>query len=166
MDGPAFVAETSPDQRRVEDWLVAHVRPGDTVLHVGIGRSSLARRLVGVPVHGVTIRPEELAAAPDLPGYTVALADKHAGPLGGPYDWIVDNNPTSYACCVLHARGYFARLGALLRPGGRFLTDREGLRWHEPHGFGIGWTVFSWWGRPLVAEHLTPRVWALRRPPG
>ncbi len=47
------------------------------------------------------------------------------------FDYVVDNNPSTFACCGRHLVDYFRSVHALLRPGGTWLTDKEGLG-HTP----------------------------------
>lgn len=171
MHGPSFLAETSPDQRRIEAVLEDLVQPGHVLLHVGVGASTLAARFAERVrrIDGITIRADERAKAValDLPNYAVTLRGKYGRGLAGmgPYDLVVDNNPTSYACCRRHADELMDTYAALLAPGGRLLTDRVGAGWAEPHGFGIGWDEWRAVAERLGlrAERLTDDVWALGR---
>lgn len=134
---------TSPDQLHIEDYLVHHLRPGHRLLHVGVGNSGLARRFAGsaVDIDGLTVSPAEVVVTCEagLTRYRVHLQDKYDPRYlpAGPYHWIVDNNPTSYACCHRHAWGWLRRAAAALSPGGRFLTHARGLQW-SANGFGLG----------------------------
>lgn len=169
----AWPDDVSPDQARIEAVLEGLVTPEARVLHVGVGTSHLARRFAGrvARIDGVTVVPEEAAraAALGLPRYRVLVANKY-GPamaaLSGPYDLVVDNNPTSYACCRAHVAALIGGLGRRLVPGGRILTDATGLAYHAPRGFGLGWAGWAALGgaNGLVAEALTTSVWALRSP--
>lgn len=92
--------------------------------------------------------------------------DKYRELPAGPYDWIVDNNPTSYACCRRHARLFLDRCAAALAPGGRFVSDRQGLRYAWGDGFGLGWVGFWINGRRrgLLVRRQTESVWTWQRP--
>lgn len=169
--------ETTPDQLRIEgvlEGLVAAAGHDLAVLHVGVGNSGLAQRFVGRVgrLEGATVSERELAhaASLDLDGYRVRLANKYAptfGDLFEPgFDVIVDNNPTSFACCRAHVDGMFRAYASLLGPLGQVLTDRTGLGWTvgnprwavtprdlrrlcEPHG--------------MTVEPVTRQVLAIRR---
>ncbi|MBX3440018.1 MAG: hypothetical protein KF861_21185, partial [Planctomycetaceae bacterium] len=45
------------------------------------------------------------------------------------YDFIVDNNPTTFCCCRQHLSTMLSSYTALLRPGGVILSDVVGLDW-------------------------------------
>lgn len=96
--------------------------------------------------------------------------------LGDGWAWVVDNNPTSFACCHRHAWRWLARLDSLPRPGGRLVTHRRGVAWRG-NGFGIGHAEFAafatfvgrrWERHPdgvrTVHRRATGRE--TRRPPG
>lgn len=161
---PAYVdidgasTATTPEQRELESRLEVRVTPEQRVLHVGVGNHSLAERLRGKVAHvdGITIVPAEVASAPARPGYAVTLCDKH-GPgieaLPGRYDWIVDNNPASFACCRAHCDRTFAAYARLLAPGGRVLTHRRGAGWATGPGWGMSWPD---WARVGLSQGLRP----------
>jgi hypothetical protein len=128
--------DTSLEQTRLDDVLVRLDLAGRSVLHVGIGNSSLAARLAGrgVRVDGITVSLREKlhADALRLPGYHVLVLNKHTPAIAAlpeRYDYIVDSHLTGFMCCERHfdvmLRGYVHRLA----PGGRILTDEEGLAW-------------------------------------
>lgn len=130
--------DTTPDQKRITRVLeAAPLGPEHRVLHVGVGNSELARRLssrVG-QIDGVTRAQAEkdMADALNLANYTVHLANKYSqafrSVVPGRYDDIVDNNLASYACCLFHLYVMFDNYLACLSPGGRILTDQEGMDW-------------------------------------
>src|SRR5437764_8596280 len=98
--------QTSVDQARIEAWLGRTDLAGKTLLHVGVGNSSLAKGLAHrvVRVDGLTAHPNEKAHADSLriPNYRVVLLNKHSRELfrlRGAYDFIIDNNLASFACC-------------------------------------------------------------------
>jgi hypothetical protein len=128
---------TTPDQSRIEAALEELAEPGSRVLHIGVGNSSLGRRFAPrvARILGTTIHEPERAAAAalGLPNYTAVRANKYAADmdrLEGPFDFIVDNNPASFACCLHHfARMWVAYVELLAVPGGRLLTAQPGMRW-------------------------------------
>lgn len=126
--------ETTPDQRRIEQYLQSMSLIGKRVLHVGIGNSGLARLFANKceSIFGITISDEELAhaASLDLKNYEFIRQNKYADQkLTGEYDLIVDNNPTGFACCRRHFAFMIRNYRASLNDGGMILTDKVGLSW-------------------------------------
>lgn len=153
---------TTADQLRIEEVLEGLVDDVDAVLHIGVGNSGLAERFAGrvARIDGATVSDHELERARSLAldGYRVELANKYAWSFRTQfeqgYDVIVDNNLTSFACCRHHVYVMLDAYAALLRPGGRILTDRGGMAWTvsnprwsiteadlrrlgEPYGFAV-----------------------------
>ena len=99
----------SVDQRRIVDELSRMDLAAARILHVGVGSSGLASRLAHrcCRIDGVTVhhREREFGHSLSLPNYRVHLVNKYSkqlASLDGPYDFIVDNNPGSYAAaCVI-----------------------------------------------------------------
>jgi hypothetical protein len=132
-------SRTSEDQRALEDYLEGQgerLAPA-RLLHVGIGNSSLAYRLHlrCRAIDGLTIMPSEKARAESLRllGYTVYELNKYSlgftRILTPGYDWIIDNNPASFACCRYHHARLLEHYRWALAPAGRVLTHRRGLDW-------------------------------------
>lgn len=128
--------ETTPDQMRIEAYLRFSRLSGRSVLHVGVGNSSLAARLSHRTrrIVGTTISSNEVAyaASLNLPNYRVELHNKYSGkPLtaGDTFDYIVDNNPTTFCCCLHHMMVMMDFYVRVLAPDGQILTDRDGLGW-------------------------------------
>jgi hypothetical protein len=144
LDDPSLVdfshQETTPDQRRIEEFIESFgPTTSDRILHVGVGNSGLARRFglrVGL-IDGVTVSEAERAAAEALllDNYTVRVVNKYAPGLRRglgheyTYDFIVDNNLTSFACCLEHVKAMFEGYRACLDAAGWILTDQGGLDW-------------------------------------
>jgi chitin disaccharide deacetylase len=128
---------TTIDQLRIEAVLEASDLRGKYLLHVGIGNSSLAQRFAKMAawIDGITISRAEKAHAESLciPNYTVVVASKYdpafSGSLPRKYDFIVDNNLSSYACCKKHFQKMMGSYARLLNPKGMILTDRRGMEW-------------------------------------
>jgi len=126
---------TTTDQWRIEAYLDRFSLRGKRILHVGVGNSGLARRLHRdvAEIVGTTVVPAECrhGESLDLPNYRVLLHNKYlaAGAPAGPFDFIVDNNPTTFGCCLKHLRAMLESYAAALAPGGRMVTDRQGLGW-------------------------------------
>ena len=129
--------ETTVDQARIEDALEGMDLDGCRILHVGVGNSGLARRFLpraGL-VDGITVwKPEkDLADSLGIPNYTVHFLSKYSREflltIGNRYDYIVDNNMASFACCKYHFHRMLDNYLWCLLPGGRMLTDQRGMDW-------------------------------------
>ncbi len=127
---------TTIDQSRIEDHLAGMDLGGRALLHIGVGNSSLARRLAAraCRIDGTTVDVDEKdrGEALGLPNYRVFLLNKHAKEmllLPERYDFIIDNNPASFVCCKYHFYLMLDNYLTRLRPGGRILTDQRGLGW-------------------------------------
>ena len=125
---------STKDQLRIEDFLSARLTARTRLLHVGIGNSRLAQRFCHevASIGGVTITraEQELALSLRLPGYAPRLLNKYSGAfarMGGSFDFIVDNNPSTFACCRRHFARLMLACKSMLAPGGLMLTDRAGL---------------------------------------
>ena len=126
------------DQIAINRWLTHAPLAGKRILHVGAGNSSLASLLadkVGAIV-AVTVSVDELRHAQmlDLPGYTPLLMNKHGEAFANAFDarsfdYIVDNNLSSFACCQKHFERYFAAIAEALAEDGVILTHWLGMRW-------------------------------------
>jgi hypothetical protein len=126
---------TTPDQLRIEAYLDAFDLKGKSILHVGSGNSRLAarfapraRRIVGTTVVSAEVRCAEALC---LPNYQAVLHNKYdPGPLeGAPFDFIVDNNPATFCCCLTHFARMIEFYADALAPEGQVVTDRVGLGW-------------------------------------
>lgn len=177
--------ETTESQLQIHDFLDTLAPPiGSRIFHAGIGCSTLAQRYIraiyaGVSVRGCTVHPAERDHAQSLQllTYRVNLADKHdpsylVGLLtacSGQLDWVIDNNPASYACCTFHFLNTYRAYVALLVPGGSILHETpRGLNWVASGSAKIKLTLQD---LERLAEHHgldfkcpTGRVVALRRP--
>jgi hypothetical protein len=62
------------------------------------------------------------------------------------YDFIVDNNPTTFCCCRWHLSTMMANYTVMLKPGGVILTDTVGLHWTSlPNDPRWKLTDSEWW---------------------
>jgi hypothetical protein len=169
--------ETTPDQERIEGMLEAECLAGRVLLHVGIGNSSLARRLHGSAeaIDGITLQENELRHAVNLglSGYRVRKETKYAANLairlGRQYDFIVDNNPTAFCCCRWHLSTMLANYSEMLKPLGVILSDTVGLAWAtQPNDARWKLTEREWWtlGKEfgLRSVQYTDFVVGLQRP--
>lgn len=127
---------TTPDQRRMEQYVDRYDLRQKRILHIGIGNSGLAQRFHSrvKEIVGTTIDDPEITVAQSLglANYGFALHNKFSGEnkaIDGPFDFILDNNPTSPCCCIRHLATLFEFYAEKLAPGGQIVTDREGLAW-------------------------------------
>lgn len=166
--------ETTVDQARIEDALERLDPAGKNVLHVGVGNSSLARRFAGRArrIDGLTVSANELAMAEalGLANYRVQLLSKHCrdllARLPDRYDFLVDNNLASYACCKYHFYLMFDNYLAALRPDGRVLTDQRGMDFAAAdRRWWLTWDdLVALESRlPIRAGRLTDTVYEIRR---
>lgn len=137
---------TTPDQRRIENYIDRFDLRRKRILHIGIGNSGLARRFHRrvQEIVGTTIDEPEMSVARSraLPNYRFVLHNKFSGrddAVDGPFDFILDNNPTSPCCCVRHLGELFDFYDKKLAPGGQVVTDRQGLAW-VPDGTNPRWS--------------------------
>jgi len=68
--------------------------------------------------------------------YRVLLHNKYRGGDGmadDTFDFIVDNNPSTFACCLTHFARMIEFYAAVLAPSGQIVTERLGLGWSLPH---------------------------------
>jgi hypothetical protein len=127
--------ETTVDQARIEDALERMDLSGRDILHVGVGNSRFAQRFADRVrlVDGLTVsRPEkELADSLGIANYTAFLLSKYSRDflikIENRYDFIVDNNLASFACCKYHFFRMFDNYLWCLRPHGKILTDQRGM---------------------------------------
>ena len=153
---------------------------GARILHVGVGNSQFAEQFAPrvAAIDGSTIQPPEkqLADKLGIDNYRVFLFNKYSPsypeelPQAG-YDFILDNNPSTFACCRQHFENMLDNYIRLLRPGGKILTDAVGLGWLV-EGADPRWSLsFTDWARLAVkhglrAYRMTESVFALEKPPG
>jgi hypothetical protein len=127
---------TTPDQLRIEDYLDRFDLRGKSILHVGAGNSGLAVRFArrAREIVGTTVVASEAAHGRDLGlrNYRVLLHNKYSAEsegVSGPFDFIVDNNPTTFCCCIRHFGAVLDFYASNLAPNGQLVTDRVGLGW-------------------------------------
>jgi hypothetical protein len=166
---------TTEDQARIEQCLAEMVDCWSTLLHVGVGNSSLARRFCPTvaSIHGLTIHPEEreFAERLNIQNYAVSLTNKYSSEMtriGRGFDFVIDNNPSLYACCLFHFCRMMVTYAEALRNGGAILTAEPGLSWVMP-GADPAWSL-SWkdWVRlgnelSMSTRQITPMVYAMER---
>ena len=125
---------TTKDQRRIEEFIAPRLTARSRILHVGIGSSALALRFSREVewIDGLTISQAEQqhALGLDLPGYDVRLMNKYSrdfAAMTSAYDFILDNNPSSFACCLRHFQRMMLAYRSRLAPGGMLVSDLLGL---------------------------------------
>lgn len=117
------------------------------MLHIGVGNSKLARRFWrrAGEIVGTTNEANEACTQQKgrMPNYKIVLQNKYAPEAEltpGKFDFIIDNNPASYCCCMFHLVALFDFYREKLAPGGQIVTDQQGLSWVAPAGnpqFGL-----------------------------
>lgn len=142
LDMPRWIdhteLDTTVDQARIEA-VLEHLPLGPDVqiLHVGVGNSRFAQRFaprVGW-IDGLTVCDPErrLADSLAIPNYRVYLLSKYSREflttIGRSFDYVVDNNLASFACCKYHFYRMLDNYLWCLRPAGRVLTDQRGMDW-------------------------------------
>lgn len=137
----------TPDQLNIEEWLQGMKIRNKGILHVGVGNSHLALRFgrLLAYVDGVTVSKKELNEGKllHLKNYVIKVCNKYAGNFRsqlphGKYDFIVDNNMSSYACCQFHFRTLLENYVKLLALGGKLLTEERGMSWSRTDA---GWSL-------------------------
>ena len=165
--------DTTADQARIEEYLQGVVTRSSSIFHVGIGNSSLARRFAYCVsnIFGITLHHEEKALADSLniPNYATrvinkfsrTMVDVHHG-----FDFIVDNNPSGFSCCLFHFCRMMVVYKEMLQTHGALLTDELGLSWVVTGGdpaWTLNWEDWIHLGKALamIARKTTPSVYAL-----
>jgi len=137
---------TTRDQVCIEAVLDTMPVTGASILHVGVGNSQLAQRFAGRARHidGLTVHQNEKthAEALGIPNYTVYVLNKYspefASVITNTYDFIIDNNLASFACCKYHFSIMFENYLQVIAPGGQILTCQIGMDAY--HGY-FGWVM-------------------------
>ena len=141
LDMPLWVDhtrdETTVDQASIETELDKLDLGGKNILHVGVGNSRFAERFAGRVqlIDGLTVSENEkrLGEALAIGNYTIYFLNKYSREFSlkitNQYDFIIDNNLASFACCKYH---FYAMLDNYLwsaKPGAQILTDQRGMDW-------------------------------------
>lgn len=164
--------KTTPDQARIEAVLDTMALTGAQLLHVGVGNSQLARRFAGRvrSIDGLTAHQNEktYAEALAIVNYTVYVLNKYSREAGSvlphTYDFIIDNNLASFACCKMHFFVMLENYVAVLRSRGRILTCQIGMdAYHEDFGCTMTYADLVSLERqfPVLVSKLTDVVYAL-----
>ena len=127
---------STPDQVRIERYIDRFDLGGKSILHIGTGNSRLAARFAERArlIVGTTVVPEEVrrGEALGLANYRVLLHNKYRGRdvlEAEQFDFIVDNNPSSFCCCMSHFARMLEFYADAVGERGQFVTDRVGLAW-------------------------------------
>jgi hypothetical protein len=141
LDMPIWVDhtkdETTVDQARIEAVLDKMELSGKNILHVGVGNSKFARRFASRVnlIDGLTVNENEKALADSLriSNYMPYVLNKYGREflltLTHRYDFIIDNNLASFACCKYHFYRMLDNYLWSMLPAGQILTDQQGMDW-------------------------------------
>jgi len=145
-DGPWQKRKTTSDLLRIEAFLQQIERPL-AVLQIGIGNSSLFEAIGANTSRftGITISEDELRYANEKfqleygKKYDARLMNKYSddiSKLDAKFDFIVDNDLSSYACCHYHFGVMLNSYRKLLTSDGAILVGIDGLGYFDS-GFGL-----------------------------
>lgn len=140
-DGSWLNIVVTPDQKRIEDYLENLAVKNKTILHVGTGNSSFATRFFkNNTIDSITVMEDELehAKSLNLPNYHCFKLNKYSSDikkLSNKYDFICDNNLSSFACCKTHFIEMMQNYTALLNENGQIITDVKGMAYHQDFAF-------------------------------
>jgi hypothetical protein len=165
------------DQLQIEDYLDRVGTRGKSILHIGIGSSGLARRFTGhaAILVGTTVVPAELEKASSLAlnNYRALIHNKYSGEnyrIPESFDVIVDNNPTTFCCCIKHLGKMLEFYASKLNPHGQVITHRTGLGWkidasgaHERWAFSFDDIAAVAPAAGLTAYQVTDEIYVLAR---
>lgn len=159
---------TTPDQRRIEEYLSSLDLNNLRILHVGIGNSSLYKRFQHLNIDGISIMQNEIKYAKSI-GSKVFLINKYSDELlslgNCIYDIIIDNNLSSYACCKYHLLMMFRNYIAIMKEYGVILTDKQGLIYHGKNTFGLTYNDLVNLGKHLKlrVNRMTEFVYSIKK---
>lgn len=136
-DTDKYTWELSADQMEMNEAfrLMMPFKKKPTVLHVGIGASSVAERFYKqcLRIEGITLRQDELfqAQAMSIPNYYPVMCNKYGDDfrfkIGRGFDVVFENNPATYTCCRVHYVGYLSRLFDKMMLDGVMLSYVDGV---------------------------------------
>ena len=146
-DGAWVNRKTTKDLRKIQEYLTK--KEGKmSVFQVGIGNSSLFECFLdnkNVDLFGITISDEELAYAREKFSseidirYNIRYMNKYSDELKliqQRFDYIVDNDLSSYSCCKKHFFLMLDNYKRLLNKEGEVLVGFEGISYFDS-GFGL-----------------------------
>jgi len=137
---------TTRDQVCIEAVLDTMAVTDASILHVGVGNSKFAQRFASraLRIDGLTVHQNEKtqAEALGLPNYSVYVLNKYSpefvSVITHMYDFIIDNNLASFACCKYHFSVMWENYLRALAPHGQILTCQIGMDVY--HG-AFGWVM-------------------------
>jgi hypothetical protein len=164
--------ETTPDQACIEAVLETLRVTGASLLHVGVGNSRFAQRFASRAsrIDGLTVHQNEKtrAEALALPNYTVYVLNKYSPKFGAVltnrYDFIIDNNLASFACCKYHFAVMWANYLWALTPHGQIVTCQIGMEaYQDDCGWGMTYADLVRLERQFAVQvsKLTEGVYAI-----
>jgi hypothetical protein len=126
---------TTPDQAHIEAVLDTMAVADASILHVGVGNSKFAQRFASRAhrIDGLTVHQNEKtqADALGLPNYSVYVLNKYSPDLISvithTYDFIIDNNLASFACCKQQFAVMLENYLRVLASHGQILTCQIGM---------------------------------------
>jgi hypothetical protein len=158
IEGSWVHRKVTSDQQRIVAYLQTNVHSQMDILHVGIGSSEPAKLLhyLVKSIDGVSVVTNECEYAQSLklPNYQVFNLSKYSDEmlkLGKQYDFIIDNNLSSYACCITHFEQMLSQYLQLLKPSGKIISDTNGLRYYMT-GFGLNLNALKRWEQYLPMQ--------------
>jgi hypothetical protein len=119
----------------------------------------------------VSEREKALADSLHISNYTVYLLNKYGrdflARIENRYDFIIDNNLASFACCKYHFYRMLDNYLWCLRPGGSVWTDQRGMDWTvgDPRWQLSYEDLEALAGRfPIAVTKVTDTVYRIRGP--
>tara|TARA_R100000734_G_scaffold2671_1_gene2655 strand:- start:8577 stop:9848 length:1272 start_codon:yes stop_codon:yes gene_type:complete len=129
-----WVNDSTQDQDDINSWLESRVKNSTKVLHIGTGNSSVATMFSKKIklIDSVTVVKPEKRNADDLKlqNYQIFILDKYSDSLGNlpnRYNYILDNNITSYAESLEDVVKVFENYFYLLEKDGSIISHIKGL---------------------------------------
>jgi len=168
--------ETTRDQACIEAVLATLAVTGASILHVGVGNSEFAQHFAGraYRIDGLTVHQNEKTHADTLgiPNYTVYVLNRYSpefvSVITSTYDFIVDNNLASFACCQQHFAVMCENYLRILAPHGQILTCQIGMdAYHGEFGWVMTYADLVSLERkfPVRVSKLTDVVYAMAARP-
>jgi hypothetical protein len=125
------------DQQEINLWLSGQNIDGRAILHMGAGNSSVASQSeAAASVLAVTVAANEKhhGDSLSLDNYEVLFENKHNAAFAAfiadkKFDYILDNNLSSFVCCQQHFLAYIAALVNALADDGVLVTHWLGMQW-------------------------------------
>ena len=145
-DGLWINRDTTYDLKLIQSYL--STVKNKSILQVGTGNMSLYKTLdhTARPFYGITILKEEEKFGKSVikqrldKRSEVYLWDKYTGDFNflndKKVDFIVDNDISSYACCVNHFKDMLKAYSQIINPNGSILVGLKGLGYFDS-GFGL-----------------------------